>query len=139
MLYITPLQDITYHERLAEKCGFKAVEDSLAFLAANADEKTHEITSDIGICEFTIHNNVGIITALKTVPGVSDDEALMITARAVMSFVHRITIKDIFFADNAADPLLIKSLGFHEDQSGRPHIDLEKFYISPCGYKNEDK
>lgn len=139
MLYITPLQDRDYHKKLAEKCGFAATEESLAFLAANADEKTHEIISEIGICEFTIHNDIGVITALKTVPEVNDDEALMIMARAVMSFVHRITISDMFFAEGAAEPKLIKALGFRDDSEGRPYIDLDRFFSSPCKYNEENK
>ena len=139
MLYITPIQDKAYHFALAGKCGFAGNEDALAFLAADADEATGEIRSEIGICEFTIHNDEGVITALRSVPGVSDDEALTIMARAVMSFIHRTTIRDLYFADCTADGRFISSLGFRQNESGRMHIDLAVFFESPCHYSGENK
>ena len=133
MLYITPIQDKTYHRTLAEKCGFSARDDALAFLAADADETTGEIRFEIGICEFTIHNDEGVITALRSVPGVNDGEALTIMARAVMSFIHRTTIRDLYYEDSTTDGSFVRSLGSRETD-GRMHTNLDVFFASPCHY-----
>lgn len=138
MLLITPIQDEKYHIELAKRCGFTAVPFSLAYLAANADEKTHEIISEIGICEFTIHNDEGTITALASLPDVSDDEALMIMARTAMSFINRCGIKNAHFAQGAAKHDMMKSLGFRCGDNNVFSIDLDEFYKSPCRYNAEN-
>lgn len=134
MLIIRPIQEKQKHIELCDKCGCEFREDALAYIAFDADESTHEPRFDIGICQFTIHNDEGVITALKAACGVNDDEALMIMARAVMHFVYRCGFKYIYISDAAAGSSLINSLGFKSGNNGRHFIELEKFYESPCHY-----
>ena len=134
MLVIKPIQEKDVQKKLAEKCGCKYEESAFAYAARECESDGETVKYTIGICQFTLCNGEGQIISIRTVPGVEDDEALMIMTRTVMNFMFRCEVPVAEMLPDAADDALKDKLGFVLGKDGRRTIDLALFYESPCHY-----
>lgn len=129
MLIIKPIQDKTLQEKFCALCNIPYRADMLAYFAADGDDETLEPIRLLGICQFSAG---GTISDLAPVPGVDDEEALQIMAKATMSFIYRCGCKLVSLSPNACADTLAWKLGFQKDTGGTFSADLEKIYASSC-------
>ena len=132
MLIIKPVADKEDQRRLCEICGTKYEDHLLAYRAVEGAPGEEENGVLLGLCQISLKNGENKIKTLAYAPGTHDEEAMIIMARAAMSFMYRCEIKKVTISSDT-DPDLIRSLGFR-DQDGEFVIDLEEFYKSPCSY-----
>ena len=138
MLVVKPVQNKTVQRELIESCGGKYEEASLAYAACDCeDNETQKLRHIIGACQFRMDHGRGMINLLRTMPGVTDDEAMIIMARTAMNFLYRCEIQTAEILPGAADVSLIEKLGFRADENGAFLIDLKKFFFSPCHFQAE--
>ena len=132
MLIIKPVTDKEEQRRLCDKCGEKYEEHLMAYRAVEGEPGEEENGTLLGICQLSLKDGENEIKSLSYAPGTRDEEAMIIMARAAMSFMYRCGIKEAAISPGT-DPGLIRALGFRERDGGF-FIDLEEFYKSPCSY-----
>lgn len=130
MLVIKPVQEKSRQKEICEACGVEYFPESFAYSAVVDDVLT-------GICQFSMIKGYGELLTLRCVPGISDDEALFIMARAMMSFVEKCGIKEVVCTSDSADEKLIKQMGFKltDEASGIYKAVLDEIFA--C--RNHDK
>ena len=127
MLIIKPIQDKALQEKFCALCNIPYRADTLAYFAADGDDETHEPVRLLGICQFSAG---GTLNDLAPVPGVDDEEALQIMAKASMSFIYRCGCKLLRLVPDACPEALALKLGFRKNDDGTLTADLEKMYGS---------
>lgn len=138
MFQVQPIRDRKLQADIAALLGCEFFENTYAFFAGEMTDDAREITSIIGMCQFTYAPENSVIKSIAYAPNCEHDEAVFILVRTVMNFVYRADIPTISIDKSAAPMEFIKSLGFREDQNGVFAIDLKKFYRSPCHYNDEN-
>lgn len=137
MLAIKPIYDQELSKELCSLCGVEFKSDSYAYFAADVSDDAARINHIIGVCTFRMKGDDNIIESLCSAPGVCDDEALMIMARAVMNFMYRAGVENVRLAMRATDESIAEALGFRSEENMT--IKLPEFYKSPCRYTKRDK
>ena len=132
MLVIKPIQDKEFQKQVVENCHGTYDAASFAYIANECEEDGETIRHPIGGCQFAIRGESGEISLLRCVPGVEDEEAMMIMTRAATSFLFRCGIRYVNMLPDAAEAALIRKLGFVETESGVPVLDLYRYYTMPC-------
>ncbi len=133
MLIVKPVPDQDAAARLALEFGREPDPDTMTYYAVDAKDQDDESPAPLGLCRFTLRGGRDEIVSLDYAEGTHDTEALIITARAVMSFMYRCSVKKAYASDDVPEELS-SALGFRRE-GGRLSIDLEEFYKSPCGYR----
>ena len=133
MLIVRPLTDPNDAERSCRFFGRPSNPDVLTFLAVEAKDQNDKSPIPLVLCRFTLKGGKDEIVSLDYAKGVHDTEALIITARTVMNFMYRCSVKTVYLSEEISEDLAL-SLGFRK-VNGRFAIDLEEFYKSPCGYR----
>ena len=137
MLVIKPIQDKNTQKAIVEACGGVYLADALAYGAYDCEDDGETVRTLLGACQFSLLADCGSIGFLRAAPGVNDAEALMIMARAAMSFLFRCGYPRAVLEAGAADDALADALNFTPDADGVRAIDLPRFYESPCHYQAE--
>ncbi len=132
MLVIKPIEDKNRQRELVTICGGAYKETALAYAAYDCEDDGETIRFPIGVCQFSLSNATGVIDTLRTCPSVSDEEAMMIMARACTSFLHRCGFPVATILPGGADDGLAEKLGFTSAEDGTAHLDLVKYYTGPC-------
>ncbi|MBQ6262072.1 MAG: hypothetical protein IJK58_00980 [Clostridia bacterium] len=133
MLIVRPVSDPDESARLCLEYGRTPGSDVMAYHAVEAKDPDDGSPVSLGLCRFTLADGKDEILSLDFAAGTHDAEAMIITARAVMSFMHRCGVKTVYASDDIPDEL-IAPLGFGMTE-GRLSLNLEEFYKSPCHYK----
>lgn len=133
MLTVKPVPDCTLAEELCAACNVHYNPEAFLYMAADTDTDSSHINYIIGICTFVMRGGRNEIERIVEHPGVSDEEAMIITVRAVMNFMYRCEVKTVTLAGGATEDAFAKKLGFSNNE-GHFSIDLEKFYRSPCSF-----
>ena len=133
MLIVRPIPDPNESADLCRTFGKAPDPDNMVYLAVEAESKEDRSPVLLGLCRFTLKNGKNEIVSLDYAEGTHDTEALIITARAVMNFAFRCSVKTFYASDEVPDELS-SALGFRR-VGGRLAIDLEEFYKSPCNYR----
>lgn len=132
MLAVKPIYDPTLREELCKLCGAEYKPDSYAYFAADVNGDATKINFIIGICTFRMKGDNNVIETLKQAPGVEDEEALVIMARAVMNFMYRAGVENVRLDPAGTDRNTAEKLGFREAKDMT--INLSEFYKAPCKY-----
>lgn len=132
MLVIKPIEDKSIQRELVAKCGGTYIDTALAYAAYDCEDDSVTVRYPIGVCQFSLSGTDGVIDTLRTCPGVEDDEAMMIMARACTAFLYRCGFVQALIPQDGADDILVKQLGFLRDESGVAHLDIVKYYTGPC-------
>lgn len=132
MLIIKPVTDRNDAEKICSLFGRPCDPDVMIYFAVDAKSPDDKDPSPLGLCRFTLRGGKDEILSLDYAAGTHDTEALIIAARTVMSFMYRCSVKTVYASDEISDEL-VSALGFRKTE-GRPEIDLEEFYKSPCSY-----
>jgi len=112
MLIIKPIQEKSQQQQICEVCLTTYRPECFAYSAFEGETL-------IGICQFAMSNGKAELIDLKCVPETSDEEALFIMARAMMSFVEKCGIAELSAASNSAGETpagtaFLKKLGFKQ-------------------------
>ena len=126
MLFISGVQSKEEQERICRACGVPYLADWFCY--AGYQDGVLRVA-----CQFCIRGDEGHMHGVYLVPGVQDDEALLLTGRAVLNFLDRCTVKKVFFdnTDPAAEPIS-RMIGFRTLPDGRRFVDLTGFFTDPC-------
>ncbi len=132
MLVIKPIENKNLQKEMLLKAGKAYRETALAYAAYDCEDDGETVRFPIGVCQFSLSDGKGVIDALCPFPGVEDEEALMIMARACTSFLFRCGFKTAVLQPNAADPILANKLEFVFKEDGTAEFDVFAYYTGPC-------
>ena len=132
MLAIKPIEDKSVQEELVRDCGGTYNPRDFAYILNECTDDGETVLRTLGACQFGMKDGRGILSLLRTLPGIEDEEALMIAARAAAHFLFRCEIRHVTFAPDAADEALMRKLGFAPNADGLMEMDLLKYYTTPC-------
>ncbi len=128
MLAVKPITDRAAATEIACFCGVELQPCEFTYFAADVNENATKINYIIGVCTLMIKGERNELTNLTCAPGIKDDEAMLIMARAALNFMYRCEVKKVTAGDGVPDRLA-RRLGFKgEDRA----LDLVEFYNSPC-------
>ncbi len=134
MFVIRPVSDKSIQEELCAHCGVPYLPADFAYFAADLNDDGTKLLGILGICQFALGEDCGIIHHLTPAPGTFDEEVMIIMARTAMEFVHRCEGKTMLLAEGACDTAFGEKVGFRLED-GEYKIDLVEFYKSPCHYQ----
>lgn len=126
MLIIKPIQTKEEQKNLCILCGAEYDADCMAYSAREDDAL-------LGISQFRILGDNGVIYDLKNKIGVIDTEALIIMGRATLNFIDLLGIKNVIIKEDTNN--LPQILGFKKTH-GIFKINLEGYFDSPCKKSN---
>lgn len=132
MLAIKPIEDKSVQKELCEDCGGTYISRHFAYILNECTDDGKTVLRTLGACQFGMQNNRGEISLLRTLPGIEDEEALMIAARAAAHFLFRCEIRYVIFMEHAAEISLMEKLGFQPNADSMYELDLLKYYTIPC-------
>ena len=132
MLAIKPIEDKSVQQALVADCGGTYNPRDFAYILNECTDDGETVLRTLGACQFGMKEGRGIISLLRTLPGIEDEEALMIAARAAAYFLFRCEIRHVSFTEGAADTELMCKLGFAPNTDGLMELDLLKYYTTPC-------
>ncbi len=130
MFKISPA--MTDHERraTADACGIPLLDGSFVYqMRDTADGHL------LGMAQFEITADGGVLYHLCEAPGLHDFEAIFILGRATMNFVDLCGAHIMRAEANAADISLLRSLGFKEHDD-RLIADMTGMFDGHCGGHN---
>ena len=126
MLHIKGVQAKEEQEALCRLCGVDFKPDCFCYAC-------REDGAPVAICQFRIRGDCGLMYGVYPVRGVQDDEALLLTGRAVFNFLDRCTVRHVkFFPASSEEHPLARRLGFRLTPDGGWFIDLTGFFHEPC-------
>ena len=129
MLEIKPVQTKEEQEKLCGACGVGFDPDCLAYCAFEDGGKL------LGISQFRILGEYGVIYDLAGAIGTDDLEALILIGRTTLSFIDLCGVKDVII--KTKNDNLPQTLGFKKGADGTYRINLEGYFISPCQKQSE--
>lgn len=137
MFAVRPLQDKDVQKELCELLGTEFIPDSLAYFAADLDQKTFELLGIIGILQFRMGEKEAEILTLVPSAGKEEDEAMIIMERTAMSFMHRSGIKKMTMSESAGPDSVLSRSGLPK-KDGVYFVDLDVFFDSPCHFNKDN-
>jgi len=143
MFVIRPVNDKGIQEELCGVCGCSYLAEDFAYFAADLSEDGTKLLGILGICQFALKNDQGVVHNLQPMPGTFDEEVMIIMIRTAMEFVHRCGCETMVLAKGACDTAFGEKIGFRLTD-GEYRINLVEFYKSPCSFqakltKNDEK
>ena len=125
MLKVLPIQTIEQQKSTAEACGTQFIPDALAYEATVNGEL-------VGICQFRVTAEGGLIYDLATVPGIEDFESMFIMGRGTLNFIDLCGVHKAKFVGEVKDAALLRAVGFKQNDEGIFEINLEGFFEDHC-------
>ena len=125
MLKVLPIQSKDHQKECAEKCAVPYIADALAY----------EATVDgalVGICQFRVTADGGLIYDLASLPGIDDFESMFIMGRGTLNFIDLCGVHRARFVGEVKDATLLRAVGFKENSDGVFEINLEGFFEDHC-------
>ena len=125
MLKVLPIQTKDHQKECAEKCDVPYIPDALAYEATVDGEL-------VGICQFRVTAEGGLIYDLASVPGIDDFESMFIMGRGTLNFIDLCGVHHARFVGEVKDASLLRAVGFKENENGVFEINLEGFFEDHC-------
>ena len=122
MLLIQPIPTKKEQEELCRRCGVVFDADMMAYRAVDNGVF-------VGICQFIIRDNLGLICDLKNSEDSDDRDALFIMGRQTLNFIDLCGVHLAEYIGTEADAVLLKRIGFRlsaDDNVWR--MDLNGFF-----------
>ena len=126
MFKIAPIQDNTEKNEVARLCGAKSIDGYFAYSMKDA-----ESGMIMGFSQFEISDE-GYISHLLPALGYDDVEAMFILGRATMNFIDMCGVHTVRAASCAADPKLLRIIGFTQSESGEYFCDMTGMFDGKC-------
>lgn len=137
MLIVRPIQNKELQKNLCEKAGIGFEAEAMAYLAAESDDLGVTLREFLGVLQFDLDAKGARLYPTAQMPGVQDEEAMIIMGRAAMSFMHRSGANSLRADASVCDEKLLSAFGLLPDGKGGYEVDLELFFKSPCSYNKE--
>lgn len=125
MLEILPIQLKSEQEALAARCEITYNPDLMAYSAIlNGDT--------VGICQFSMKSGVGHIDDIALLPGMDDNEIMLVLGRAALNFIDLCGVHEAYYDGHINNNTLIRQIGFSQNSDGNFYINLTDFFNHPC-------
>ncbi len=128
MLKFHPIQDKEIQRDFCEKCRTAFIPEAMAYSA-------YEDENFIGVAQFDIKNDGGVLYNVTLLPEIDDWEARFILGRSVMNFVDLCGMHDMYCEES--DEKFCRMLGFRKNEEERYYLDMTGFFTSGCGEKEK--
>lgn len=125
MIEVLPIQSKSEQEEVCALCSVDYNENLLAY-AAQMDDRF------VGICQFKVTKQGGIIYDLASVNTAKNSEILFILGRATLNFIDLCGVHEAYINSPSFNEKLAKSIGFSKNSDGRYYVDLTNFFKNPC-------
>ena len=128
MLKVFPIQSKDEQQALCARCGVPFEAELLAY-QATVDDRF------VGICQFTLRPEGGVLYHLAPVAGEeTDKEALFVMGRAALNFIDLCDVHRAYYDGDPTLPgeQLLHAIGFRPNDVGRLEMDLTGFFTTPC-------
>jgi len=135
MFVVKPVQDKNIQEELCKVCGCTYLPADFAYFAANLNDDGSKLLGILGICQFSIIEDRGLLHNLTPFPQTFDEEVMTIMVRTVMEFIHRCQGKALVLAPDAMEADFARRIGFTPGTDGLMQINLVEFFQSPCHFQ----
>lgn len=126
MFKISPIQDKALQKKYAEMTNSEYRENFFAY--AMTDYETGEL---MAISQFEIAVGDAYISDIKSVPTLSDFEAMFILARQTMNFIDSCGVNKIRASQETAEKRLLIAAGFKETVGGFT-VNTEGMFDGHC-------
>lgn len=128
MFKISPVNDKELQKKYALECGSQYIPDAFGYAMINQDNG--EL---MGMAQFDILKDYGLIYSLKTKIGYSDFEAMFILGRATMNFIDMCDVHICKANTDSAEEILLKSIGFKLSEEQNCYIaDMNGMFDGHC-------
>jgi hypothetical protein len=127
MFKISPIQDKALQKKYAEMTNSEYRENFFAY--AMTDYETGEL---MAISQFEIAVGDAYISDIKSVPTLSDFEAMFILARQTMNFIDLCGNHTCYASKDASNERLLRAIGFKEID-GQMYCDMTGMFDGNCG------
>lgn len=121
MLKVLPIQSKVQQEELCIRCGVSYNADLLAYAAYDDDTL-------LGVCQFRLTAEGGIIYDLSPAEGTDHFEGLFIMGRGTLNFMDLCGIRRAYFRGEVKNERLLLAIGFAKDENGVYTVNLEGFF-----------
>ena len=121
MLKVLPIQSKVQQEELCIRCGVSYNADLLAYAAYDDDTL-------LGVCQFRLTAEGGIIYDLSPAEGTDHFEGLFIMGRGTLNFMDLCGIRRAYFRGEVKNERLLLAIGFAKDENGAYTVNLEGFF-----------
>ena len=129
MFKITPIQDKSRQKEICEILSVTYRENAFAYLMFDVE------SGDImGMSQFEILGESGMIYDIKEREGLSDDEAMFILGRQTMNFIDLCGAHLCYAEKSGADARLLHAIGFREERDGALFADMNGMFDGKCDH-----
>ncbi len=131
MLEIIPIQEKSRQEEICRACGVEYDADTLAYSAYDGETL-------VGVAQFRLTDEGGILYDLANAIGNGDRDALFIMGRAVLNFIDLHGVHEAYFRHPGYEDMqMIRKIGFRERDGGCWWVDLNGFFDHPCSHSEQ--
>jgi len=128
MIEVLPIQSKSEQEQICSLCNVDYNEILLAYGALIDDQL-------VGVCQFKITKQGGIIFDLASVNIPNSFEVLFILGRATLNFIDLCGVHEAYIHSPSFNEKLATSIGFSKNNDENYYIDLTNFFNNPCQHK----
>lgn len=121
MLKVLPIQSKDLQEKICSRCGVSYNADLLAYAAYDDDTL-------LGICQFRLCAEGGMIYDLSPVEGTEHFEGLFIMGRGTLNFMDMCGARRAYFCGEVKNERLLTAIGFLHKENGEYVVNLEGFF-----------
>ena len=123
MLKVLPIQSKLQQEEICLHCSVTYNPDLLAY--AVYDDATL-----LGVCQFKLTAEGGMIYDLAPAEGTNSFEALFIMGRGTLNFIDLCGVRMAFYRGEVRDERLLLAVGFKKDEQNEYSVNLEGFFTA---------
>ena len=123
MLKVLPIQSKLQQEEICLRCNATYNPDLMAY-AAYDDETL------LGVCQFKLTAEGGILYDLAPAEGTSSFEGLFIMGRGTLNFIDLCGVHTAFYRGEVHDERLLLAVGFKKNDLGEYAVNLEGFFTA---------
>ncbi len=121
MLKVLPIQSKLQQEEICLRCGVTYNPDLLAYAA-------YDDTLLLGVCQFKLTEEGGILYDLAPAEGTDSFEGLFIMGRGTLNFIDLCGVHMAFYRGAVTNERLLLAVGFQKNENGEYAINLEGFF-----------
>ena len=121
MLKVLPIQSKALQEEICLQCKVVYNADLLAY-AAYDDERL------LGVCQFRMAAEGGIIHDLSPAEGTDSFEGMFIMGRGTLNFMDLCGARAAYYRGATDNERLLLAIGFQKDEKGEYSVNLEGFF-----------
>ncbi len=123
MLKVLPIQSKLQQEEICLRCGVPYNADLLAYAA-------YDDTLLLGVCQFKLTDEGGILYDLAPAEGTDSFEGMFIMGRGTLNFIDLCGVHKAFYRGAVTNERLLLAIGFQKNENGEYAVNLEGFFTA---------